>query len=69
MVIVGHTEKNIIQANGETIPSNLNGFLVTFSSPAGGVCQVGIIALKNDLLFRLECHVSNCDLMLAAGTC
>jgi hypothetical protein len=52
IVHASHPEKNINHAKGLTIASSLNGFFVTFSSPAGGVCQVGIMALKNDLLFR-----------------
>lgn len=47
------------QANGETIASSLKGFLVTFSSPTGGFCHVGIMARKIDLLPRLACHVAN----------
>lgn len=68
MVQANQPEKNISHPKPLTMPRSLKGFLVTFAS-TGGVCQVGIIALKNDLFPRLECHVASWDLILAVGTC
>lgn len=65
---MGLTEKNINHAKGETIPKSLNGFLVIFSSPTGGFCQVGIIALRIDLDPRLACQVANWSEARAVGT-
>ena len=62
------TEKNINQAKGDTIPKSLNGFFVIFSSPSGGVCQVGIIARKIDLLPRFACQRASWSEALAVGT-